>query len=60
MTEYTKWQHYWMATFYCLLFTIWQQKEKVSQKKFGTIWQQKILTKIQSGNITRWQHFLEA
>ena len=39
LTECTKWQHYGMATFYSLLFTIWQQKGKLHKKKL-----------VQSGN----------
>ena len=47
---------------YILQFVIYNlaTERKASQKEIGTIWQQKILTEIQSGNITRWQHFLEA
>ena len=46
-----------MATFYILLFTIWQQKGKDLKINLVQSGNKKKLTKIQSGNITRWQHF---
>ena len=49
-----------MATFYSLVLYNLATEMQRSKNKFSTIWQQKNLTKIQSGNITRWQHFSEA